>query len=730
MSETKNLKLFKHDEPLETNENKFDIDLALNQNWDKIDKFADTVDNKVTNLQEQNTKLEEKIKKDRENMINLEVEGQSIHIEDASDLEGQLEVLGNVEQETTGKNLLNNTAKTTTVNGVTFTVNEDGTVIANGTATSLAQISLVANIKLPAGAYTIKDGKAYIESVDFNGWFDGLNVASTVTFNTEVLLKNVYIQIKQGETVSNKTFYPQIEKGTKATEYEQYIEKPTPEHNSEIRAVGDNINLWDKENMLIELGGYSGSNGNKYDSTTRIRNTKDIELKKDTYTLSAEDSKLISVYIVNLKKEISSNGDSATFILEEDGTIRFTIENTALLNTKIKLERGNKKTSYSEFGQGSVEIKKTSANYYNVKSYAGSNPPLVDKDDWITLTGNNTGTSAKYLNYFTENLNLNIDENYWIVAEIKESSGEGNFSITSRMNNQGQFDTHTVSVANLKAGDKVIYKATALKTEGAEHGLRTFISLSQGESCNITFRLSVLETEPNKSNWKYVPYKKENKILPIQKPMLEGDYFIKETDGWKEVHNWAEVKLIGTENWTASTLIVAGYFGAYLKIQDVPKNAELYCNYFKKRQAEDWHKLVAQNFIYAENGSIGIRINNKFCENLESFKNWLKSKNDLENSVYVYYKKETLTKLSCTPEQTKILDELDNFQTYKPVTNITTDSIAKLKLKYIADTKTYIDNKTSNLEQQVNTINQLLSTTKTSSVLLDNLQKDIEREVL
>ncbi len=44
--------------------------------------------------------------------------------------------------------------------------------------------------------------------------------------------------------------------------------------------------------------------------------------------------------------------------------------------------------------------------------------------------------------------------------------------------------------------------------------------------------------------------------------------------------------------------------------------------------------------------------------------------------------------------------------------------------------KTYIDNKTSNLEQQVSVINQLLSTTKTSSVLLDNLQKDIEREVL
>lgn len=41
MSETKNLKLFKHDNPT-TNTNKFDVEKTLNENWDKIDeKFGD-----------------------------------------------------------------------------------------------------------------------------------------------------------------------------------------------------------------------------------------------------------------------------------------------------------------------------------------------------------------------------------------------------------------------------------------------------------------------------------------------------------------------------------------------------------------------------------------------------------------------------------------------------------------------------------------------------------------
>lgn len=740
MSETKNLKLFKHDEPLETNENKFDIDLALNQNWDKIDKFADTVDDKVTNLQEQNTKLEEKIKKDRENMINLEVEGQSIHVEDSSDLEGQLEVLGNVEQDAregynileniltdrtvngiTVKinkdksitlngtatentslditknftiteesvfsgmcdgygynkmliqiqgsdynvnipnstpqvlqpkdnvkvriyiyagtnmtnalikpqinkgnvaklyeaygaspspeypseiravgdniNLLENTAKTQTVNGVTFTVNEDGTVIANGTATSLAQISLVANLKLSAGTYTIKDAKAYVESEDFNDWFDGLNNPSTLTFNTEVLLKNVYIQVKQGETVNNKIFYPKLEKGTVAT-------------------------------------------------------------------------------------------------------------------------------NHSKYGQGSVEIKKTTANYYNVKNLTGASKP-VDKNDWITFKSTNTGENTTYLNYFTTNLDLVIGKKYWIVAEIKEAVGEGNFSITSRMNNQGQFDTHTVSAANLKSGDLVIYPATALSTQGTEQGLRTFMSLSAGQSCNITFRISVLETEPNKSNWEYVPYKKETKILPIQKPMLIRDYFDKLNN--KEVHTWKKIVLDGVNNKVTQTTTNQSGKYRYMYTDKDLKDCSLseekaYCTHLPLiGKSKTYDKIlgftVANNSVYIyTDGDTAVNFNTKLQE---------------ENYIfYIPVIESAYQKIDLTPKQIEVLDQLDNLETYKTVTNITTDSIAKLKLKYIADTKTYIDNKTSNLEQQVNTINQLLSTTKTSAKLLDNLQSDIESEVL
>ena len=59
MSETKNLKLFKHEEPLGTNNNKFDIDKALNQNWDKVDEYVEKVNTEITNLQNNKVDKEE-----------------------------------------------------------------------------------------------------------------------------------------------------------------------------------------------------------------------------------------------------------------------------------------------------------------------------------------------------------------------------------------------------------------------------------------------------------------------------------------------------------------------------------------------------------------------------------------------------------------------------------------------------------------------------------------------
>ena len=702
-----------------------------------------------TKLQEQNTKLESQIKKDRENMINLEVEGQSIHIEDSSDLEGQLEVLGNVEQEVReGYNLLENTltdktvngitvkinkdksitlngtatentslditknftiteesvfsgmcdgygynkmliqiqgsdynvnipnstpqvlqpkdnvkvriyiyagtnmtnalikpqinkgnvaklyepygaspspeypstvravgdninllenkAKTTTVNGVTFTANEDGTVIANGTATSLAQISLVANLKLSAGTYTIKDAKAYVESEDFNDWFDGLNNPSTLTFNTEVLLKNVYIQVKQGETVNNKIFYPKLEKGTVAT-------------------------------------------------------------------------------------------------------------------------------NYSKYGQGSVEIKKQNKNIILIKpnQKVVTRGLTVETDDNARITINGIAENTTYLKLYKE-----IAGTYLSEAEKweKEKIAKGNYRL-SIQNLKGNYNTGNPNILMRNSPNSNTEISYLLQELNKDKSIKCTIDKSMEVMWymyiqkdvifnNFSFELLLEKTEMNEYS-NYILGEEQTYTLPIQKPMLEEDHFNR-TDN-KEVHTWKKIVLDGVNNKVTQTTTNQSGKYRYQYIDKDLKDCSLseekaYCTHLPLiGKSKTYDKILG--FTVANN-SVYIYTDGDTASNFNA---------KLQKENYIFYIpviESAYQKIDLTPKQIEVLDQLDNLETYKPVTNITTDSIAKLKLKYIADTKTYIDNKTSNLEQQVNTINQLLSTTRTSSVLLDNLQTDIESEVL
>ena len=220
-------------------------------------------------------------------------------------------------------------------------------------------------------------------------------------------------------------------------------------------------------------------------------------------------------------------------------------------------------------------------------------------------------------------------------------------------------------------------------------------------------------------------------ILNIQQVMLEGDYFVKEADGWKEVHNYLQRSI--KEDIINATMSGSG---RYIIIGSIIANTALIPNaneiprlFSNISPACSYNTLVNTNDIdygitISTSGSLCIR--NKDCTTLDEYKNKLSN-----DDFYYYYCLATPTKLPCTPEQSAVLDELNNLNLFDGVNNIiTAENIAKLKLKYVADTKTYIDKEISDIKEQINTINELLSTTGTSSLLLDNLQSDLESEVM
>lgn len=172
---------------------------------------------------------------------------------------------------TTGKNLLENTSHTQTINGVTFTENADGSVTANGTATGDVARYIVNSFNFESDvdyflsgcpkngtnstyrmdAFSEQEGGGLSE--DF-----GEGVKINISGNTS---RNIRIIVFKDATVNNLTFYPMIIKGSTATSYEPYTggqPSPNPDYPQEITTLTfDKITRCGKN--LYELIDYDGT---------------------------------------------------------------------------------------------------------------------------------------------------------------------------------------------------------------------------------------------------------------------------------------------------------------------------------------------------------------------------------------------------------------------------------------------------------------------------------------
>lgn len=270
MSETKNLKLFKHEEPLETNNNKFDIDKALNQNWDKVDEYVEKVNTEITNLQNNKVDKEEGKGLSTNDFTNEEKEklaglnnyddteiidllpkvsnkGESIALENTARAKfTKFRIGGNSSQETReGYNLCNVTDQTKY--GVTFKKMKNG-ILLNGKSTETFDVT-VCEKTVAGGNYCIKglgstaSNSTFQEIIYKNDTID-CYVATTSKIrafaDNDVLKSRLYIY---KDTTFNNLLVPvQITKSDDK-DYEPYGTMPSEEFPSEIKNVKENVRI-------------------------------------------------------------------------------------------------------------------------------------------------------------------------------------------------------------------------------------------------------------------------------------------------------------------------------------------------------------------------------------------------------------------------------------------------------------------------------------------------------
>lgn len=132
-----------------------------------------------------------------------------------------------------GKNLLpypySDTTKT--VNGITFTDNEDGSVTISGTATGGAYFYLQTNAD-----YGAEEINSVTKPSNNNGVY---TICKRMHYNP--INKTVTINIHPNTTI-NETVYPQVELGVKATDYEAYVSPTeyTPSSDGTVTGVTGN----------------------------------------------------------------------------------------------------------------------------------------------------------------------------------------------------------------------------------------------------------------------------------------------------------------------------------------------------------------------------------------------------------------------------------------------------------------------------------------------------------
>lgn len=166
---------------------------------------------------------------------------------------------------------------------------------------------------------------------------------------------------------------------------------------------------------------------------------------------------------------------------------------------------------------GHKQETRSGRNLYDIKNVGDRTIPpeiSIDDDDWITVNADNSsGTSVKYVNYFTKNLNLKPNTQYSLIAEFKKCTGDDSviLSLVNNGNNEGQFkNNQNLEISSIKENNTKKSKfiiTTKADLSNTKNGLRTYLYMPAGTSVSITFRLSVIEdTSVELDNFKYEKY--------------------------------------------------------------------------------------------------------------------------------------------------------------------------------------------------------------------------------
>lgn len=347
---------------------------------------------------------------------------------------------------------------------------------------------------------------------------------------------------------------------------------------------------------------------------------------------------------------------------------------------------------------GSVEIDVVNSNLLDF-NVAQDSRVTVNEDGTLTING-----TGGFVLYFKQ-IKFEANMKYYIRWEIISGTVTGSNIFMNQLN------------------DTWIDKNTFTKFFTSEDKeIRGMWIHANAVFTNAKIKMWISKTQSN-----FEPHQSQTAIMPVQQKMLEGDYI---SD--VEHHEWQKFIFDGVTNrlnqktgTSANNLYYTSYISNLLAPTSNGVKIEICSNCFKSYTANQLYgqDLVGVAVTTGKSFSIGFGLESSI-DTLDKANEKLKELYDAGTPIIIYYKLAEAIDLELTSEQKAVREQ--KLYTYKNITNIdVSDELASIDVNYKKDPTTEHDE----LQNQIDEIKQLISTTETSALLLDNLQKDVESEV-
>ena len=802
MSESTNLKLFKQDNPT-TNTNNFDIEKTLNENWDKLDENAGTTNKKleslekvdsttsktITAIQEEQTTQNENIEKNAEgiaqNKKDVDEEltkikkensllksqipeghasGNSIHLEDSSNMDFECKLRSESRQETTeGYNLLNV---------------ENDFKVTNLEANKVVEINLKADVTYTIKCDKIETDNTELKSCLFRFQHDSADVANpyaripittkttTYTPPEDINSVRIYSGTSHNESATTNTTFKNlmIYEGTENKPYELYTGEnpsPSPEYSSKIKNVGDNINILNKE--VVDAS--NNLRGNALDTGRRLIANKDgnytygafkiggRELLGKTLGIHADiettgGNPRISIFAGNsssltkslLQVALSASGTgyvtipsslnseldtiSAVLYVTTDARV---VAGTYVDYTNLKVQVGSKKVVYSAYNCGSLGVTISNKNLYKIEKVINDTnySKIIYKDE-----NGNVSFSTGGIPLIIAPTKIKEKTEYTYILKC-----QSNVTTENNINFTGIYEDGTsklLSANKKKDTNEFIVKFKTDKEKTLAYVTQQYTNSSR--TTIITKGTMILEGDYLNLEETYEIHQEQEILFPLVEgqKLYEGSYLA------KEIHNKrAQDILTGEEslkNYHSDTS--NGFVGfSFIISNKHKKNADFLCTHLTKNSDNVYHNRGLGGWLPDEDRWCYICVPISILKDvstpekqIESMQEYLKEQYNAGTPMIFEYELATEEIIPYTPEQQAVIDKI--LYTYKNVTNISVDDeLATLEISYKKDIETMFNNQAKEYNERLSNIENLLNTTETSALLLDNLENDLEKEV-